>query len=642
MHSSDRKLVALLGAPNSGKTTLFNHLTGLRSQTANYPGNTVDYSLGALSDHFFKQANKSDIDVIDTPGTYSLFPKSMDEQVSVDALFGTTLKLPSLVVAVIDVNQISRHLLMLDQLKESGFPVVVAVTMGDMLAKRDLKFNSSKAQSLIGAPVFEINGQNGAGVDALVDYITGHIVSVNHDIKKPEKWSEEQYRERLARYAAIQDQVIEKIAGGDCCHKQDEVEFVEYRFEKWDRVLLHPVWGLVIFFLVMAGLFTSIFWVASPIMNFIDTLVTQASTWILDRGQNSLLSQFLANALVSGLGAIIIFVPQIAILFFGLTSFEASGYLARAATLIDKPLAKIGLNGRSFIPLLSGFACAIPAMMATRTIASKKERWLTLFIVPLMSCSARLPVYALLLAYLFRNTAAWKAGIAMAGVYFLSLFFGGLVSTLFQRFIKITDNSFFMLELPAYRKPNWSHVFKTARDRTQVFLQKAGPFIFIFSLLIWLGTNFPNYDEQDSQVKLSQSYLGMAGQFFEPVFEPMGADWRVGVGLMSAFAAREVFVSSLAVVLNATDVSTGDESGRLLSAMQQATLPDGTPLFTTASVIGLVLFFMIALQCMSTVAVARREFGNWRDPLIQLVAFNVLAYIIAVSAVQGLRALGIQ
>ncbi|RYZ68462.1 MAG: ferrous iron transporter B, partial [Proteobacteria bacterium] len=377
-------------------------------------------------------------------------------------------------------------------------------------------------------------------------------------------------------------------------------------------------------------------------MDFIDGLFSGMAEKTLALAPTNLFIQFLANGVLASLGAVLVFLPQIFILFMGITLLEDSGYLARSATLIDKPLSLLGMGGRSFVPILSGYACAIPAMMATRTISSRRERWLTLFILPLMSCSARLPVYALLLAFLFHGEASWKAGVALAVIYFASLIVGGIAAFIAGKILKLDDRSFFMMELPVYRKPRATLVLRQALTRTYSYIKRAGPPIFIFAVIIWVGTNFPNHNEEDASVRLNTSYAAQLGKTIEPVFEPMGGDWRTGVGLISAFAAREVFVSSLAVVMQMASDDEATLQEGLISKMQEAKAPSGYPLFTVATVTGLIVFFMIALQCLTTSAVAAKESeGGWKFALMQLAIFNLVAYALAVGIVQGLRAMGI-
>ncbi|MGZ3749185.1 MAG: nucleoside recognition domain-containing protein, partial [Pseudobdellovibrionaceae bacterium] len=317
-----------------------------------------------------------------------------------------------------------------------------------------------------------------------------------------------------------------------------------------------------------------------------------------------------------------------------------TGYLSRAATLIDKPFSLLGMSGRSFVPVLSGFACAVPAMIATRNISSARDRWITNFIVPLLTCSARLPVYALFLAFVFKDQPAWKAGLGMAVLYFASALIGATAAGIINRFLPQGQNAFFMMELPLYRRPRFRVLLRQSLTRTMSYVKRAGPPIFIFAGLMWAATTFPHYNMEDAQQRLEQSYAGRVGHWIEPLVHPMGVDWRVGVGLISAFAAREVFVSSLAVTFNITDENPDSAQQSLLQQMGAAVNSQGEKIFTLASVTGLIIFFMIALQCMSTVAVSAREMGSYKFALTQLVVFNLVAYVLAVGAFQALKALG--
>jgi ferrous iron transport protein B len=394
----------------------------------------------------------------------------------------------------------------------------------------------------------------------------------------------------------------------------------------------------------MGSLFSCIFWLAKPIMEGVDHSLTALAEYILALAPENLFVQFVSGGVIASASAVLVFVPQIFILFTGIILLEDSGYLARSATLVDKPLSLFGLGGRSFVPLLSGYACAVPAMMAARTINSRRERLLTLFMIPLMSCSARLPVYALLLSFLFLGEPAWKGGLALTAIYFVSLLLGGVAVVIVGRFIKATERSFFMMELPVYRRPRILSVLRQAFSRTKSYIFSAGPAIFTFALIVWAATTFPRIDLQNKAERLQSSYAASAGHVIEPVFTPMGGDWRTGVGLMSAFAAREVFVSSLAVLFQVTEVENQQDEeslqSSLLHKMSEAKAPNGRPLFTGTSVLGLVIFFMIAMQCLSTFTVSVRESGSFRFALLQLVSFNIVGYCLSVIVVQGLRALG--
>lgn len=628
-------VVALVGSPNSGKTTLFNWLTGSRFKTVNYPGSTVDYSVGRTHSRYGEA-----ISIMDTPGTYSLEPKSPDEEVTLKAIFDhKDFGSARLIISVVDATLFSRQLYVTKQLLESGFQVVLALTMNDLLSESGLRIDKDLLSKRLGVPVVLIDGRLGGGVSELVEVIRSELARPYAPSAplKPVHWDDERIENEQRKIEAIASQVLISNTASKAQAKLSARE----RTRKWDRVLLHPVAGLLIFFAVMSALFGSIFWLAAPAMDLVDQGFSWLADTVLNTAPENLFAQFLSEGVIASVAAVAVFIPQIFILFVGIILLEDSGYLARAATLIDRPLSVLGLGGRSFVPLLSGYACAVPAMLSARSINSRRERWLTLFIIPLMSCSARLPVYALLLTFVFYDGAALAAGLTLAAIYLGSLVFGAIGVWIAGRFLKLEDHSFFMLELPVYRMPRLKLVIRQALTRTKNYVVRAGPAIFTFALIVWVGTTFPRYDLEDKTERLNSSYAAQLGKYIEPVFEPMGGDWRTGVGLISAFAAREVFVSSLAVLMQVTDEDEDTLQASLIEKMRVAKAPNGMPLFTLSSVIGLILFFMIALQCLSTVIVSAKESGGWRFAIIQLVVFNVVAYALSVSVVQGLRALGI-
>ncbi len=629
-------LIAVVGAPNSGKSTLFTQLTGTQSRPVNYPGSTVDALRG-----FLRKKWKFEAALIDTPGTYSLTPRTIEEEVTYRVLSeGLGKAVSSVVITVVDATQLSRHLLLVRQLQRAGYRPIVALSMTDLMRSAGQDIDVKKLSSILEAPVVRINALTGEGVAELIDQTRVLVESMGaaHSQKisrlsqsQPEDLSHQETEKFLNEAVAISKTVI--------CGDLQSRRQADLRTQRWDRVLLHPFWGLLVFVLVMSSVFSTIFWLSAPMMDLIDGFFAWSAEQVLELAPQAAWSDLVANGILASLGAVLVFLPQIALLFLFMSLLESSGYLARAASLVDKPLSFLGMNGRSFVPLLSGYACAIPAMLAARTIPSRRERWITLFIVPLMSCSARLPVYALLLSFVFRDESAWKPGLALAGLYFGSLWMGSVVAFVSSRFIQVKDKSFFLMELPLYRKPHGPSVIRSVYLRTRAYLLDAGPVIFVFAVLLWAATQFPKDHAQDPEQRLSGSYAAQAGRFLEPIMEPMGGDWRTGTALIAAFAAREVFVSSLAVTLHVSTEEEGLHSG-LLQKMTDAVKADGTPLFTLSSVIGLAIFFMIALQCMATVGVARREFGGWRWAIFQLISFNLLAYGLAVAVVQSMRALG--
>lgn len=621
-----QKVVALVGSPNSGKTTLFNWLTNSKFKTVNYPGATVEYSLADLASQWGRSNEK--ILVMDTPGTYSLLPKSDDELVTQRALYEHPEFGPlQHVIAVVDATQLARHLVLVHQLLEAGFKVTVALTMSDLLKDSGQAVDIVSLSQKLGCPVIPIFGLLGGGIRELVASLSWIEGAQEASSLRPPR-EDRQHQLALLKKSDELAQSVFVVERG-----QKNKLFLQST-EKWDRVLMHPFWGLIVFVATMSLLFTAIFTIAAPFMDGVDASFSWAAEQVAQWGGDTLWADFLGHGVMASFGAVFVFVPQIFILFLLIGFLESTGYLARAATLVDRPLSFFGMSGRSFVPLLSGFACAVPALMATRNISSKRDRFITMMIIPLMTCSARLPVYALLLAFLFKGKPAWQAGLGLTVLYFGAIVVGAVVSQILHRLIKKDQSSFFMMELPLYRRPRLGVVLSQAWTKTFGYIRRAGPPIFIFALLIWTGTTFPNYNADTDQVKLETSYAGQLGQWIEPVFKPMGADWRVGVSLISAFAAREVFASSLAVIFNVTaEDDAGLETG-LLESMAQAHWPDGRPLFTIGSVLALLVFVMIALQCTSTTAMVIRETGRFSGALWQLLAFNLLAYLAAVGIFQ--------
>ncbi len=635
--------VVLLGQPNCGKTTLFNRLTGSHSRTSNYPGATVDFSLGELNQEFEWPAQ-----VVDLPGLASLVPQSPDEEVTVRSLFGGAAHpAPDVAVVVADSTQLSRHLYLALQVRQTGIPMVVAVTMCDLLARRGRVLDPARLEERLGCPVVAIDGRSGTGVKELLDWAREAArTQPDHDRRPLGPLTADAVKASYAETELFEKSCIsvspEAAEQGGATQDHD-VDPVTRRI---DSVLLHPLLGLAAFVLIMGTIFTGIFWAAQPVMDLIDGLFGSLSGLLVDAAPESFLVRLLGDGIVKGAGGVVIFLPQIVILFFCMGLLEDSGYLARAAVLVDRPLSWVGLNGRSFVPLLSGFACAIPGMMAARTIPGRRERLLTLFIMPLMSCSARLPVYALLLAFLTPKDKPWIGGFGLALLYMASVTSGAVISGLVARMLPASSSSSFMLELPVYRIPQFKVIFRSTYLRSKHYLTKAGVPILVIATTLWLICNLPLTDtagldpDLAASRRLESSYAAMGGRALEPLMQPLGLDWRVGVALIGAFGARELFVGSLAIIFHvAGDDDTVQES--LLQTMRTATLPDGSPLFTTASSLGLVVFFIFAMQCLSTAAVARKESGGWTMPLLQIFVFTGMAYLAAWFTVASLRALGV-
>ncbi|MES3039348.1 MAG: ferrous iron transporter B, partial [Bdellovibrionota bacterium] len=446
------KSIALVGSPNSGKTTLYNWLTASSFKTVNYPGATVEYSLGQLANHLHPWYDNT-LQVMDTPGTYSLHPKSADEVVTLKSIYeNPQVGRVEAILVVVDATQMDRHLVLAQQVKETGFPMMIVITMADLLRKKQIELDLESLQAHFQCPIVMFDGIMGAGLKEIVQELKD--LDVRNIPTKPYVWDEAQQEAKIKSMEALATKALQKKPDA-----RERIKQLSLTTEKLDRIFLHPVLGLVIFFLVMFGVFSGLFWIAAPFMDAIDTGFSFLGEQLTANFPEGLLADFLANGLIASLGGVLIFIPQIFILFFLIGALEGSGYLARAATLIDRPFSKSGLSGRSFVPLLSGFACAIPALMATRNIPSQRDRWITNFIIPLMTCSARLPVYALLLTFLFHGQSAWKPGFALALLYMAALFVGAIAALILNKFLPKGTTSLFMMELPIYRRPRWKVLF---------------------------------------------------------------------------------------------------------------------------------------------------------------------------------------
>lgn len=668
-------VITLIGPPNSGKTTIFNILSGKNYKTVNYPGSTVEYYTSRILAKYNIHA-----ELLDSPGLISLIPESVDEQITINSLYHhPTLGTPQLLIATVDASQLSRHLLLPVQLLKSGFNVIIALTMNDILQKRNINISIEKLSEELGCSVVQINGRTKEGVGKLIGTMNSNLNNIkNNGRHKPVRYEQIIKNSGLVDTFLEIEEIINKVLEFQVEDENINLTNANEQLKvhpsilrnngfttdeltlKLDRVLLHKYWGFLIFILVMGFTFTSIFWLAQPLMDLIDELFSWLNNLVLMNFQTGWFSNLVAEGMISGVGSVLVFVPQIIILFVILGVLEDTGYLARGAMLIDKPLSKIGLNGRSFVPMLSGFACAIPAMLAARTIPNKKERLITIFIIPLMSCSARLPVYALLIAYLVPRDKLWLGGFLLAGIYLLgitiSIVFAALLNKFRQKLFKTEDTSTFILELPTYRVPKLSSVIRHTYNSSKEYLLRAGPVILIFSILLWFLVYFPNTNQQvetegltktqisqiEKSERLEGSYASSIGRFIQPIMNPLGMDWRIGVSLISAFAAREVFVSSLALTFKVTTEEEANQN-TLLNSLQSATIEDtGQKLFTTATTFGLIVFFIFALQCVSTIAVSRKETGGWKIPIAQFFVFSALAYTMALVTVNGLRLLGIE
>lgn len=635
-----KTVIALVGKPNCGKTTLYNWLTRSNYKTVNYPGATVEIAVGKLHDRDGKSEN---IEIIDTPGIYSLDPKSSfseDERVTAQILNPETSQYPVDVIGlVLDATQLERQVMIVNSILQMGRPCFVVLTMSDLLKGVNSKIDIQKLSELLAKiPVIEFDGLLGGGLDQLTKLIQSlSSQKPNLNFSKPT--------------LKISKDDVSKLSSGSHDHLKRSLQI--------DQWLLHPIFGYAAFVVIMTFLFSMVYWAAEPFMGYID----QAFAWMIEQSKDvvpGLAGEFIGNGLIGALGGVVIFAPQIFILFLGIGILESTGYLARVAVLINKPLEKIGLGGRSFVPLLSGFACAIPAIMATRNIPSKKEKFLAQMMIPIMTCSARLPVFGLLVGFIFLGGSSFLAGLTMAGLYFLSIVLGaiatGVIDRIYRRVNQLRSKkndvpsfaSQLSLELPMYRRPILKVIVRSAFEKLKAFVKRAGPIIFTLSIVLWGATNFPRTNSLGEVIApeavATSSYAAQLGKAIEPVFHPMGVDWRVGFGLISAFAAREVFVSATALIFN---IQSDDEEAQvegLLNTMKTATFESGSLngrlIFTVASCAGLLVFFIVALQCVSTFGILKQETGSLKIAVSYLILSNMVAYLLAVGVFQILRLLG--
>lgn len=659
--------VAMVGNPNVGKSTLFNTLTGLRQRVANYAGVTVDVHEGHIT------LGEQSVLLLDLPGAYSLRPRSEDEAVVERVLTHTTEDVPPVdgIVVVLDASNLRRNLFLLSEVMDLGRPVIVAINMVDEARRGGAEVPTEILRTLTGLEVIETVAPSGEGVDEL----RAAIGRATAPATRRWSFSDCAHEEQLARASGATTWQRLKALEAETPATRDRVTAARYAWigqvlqgvtgggrarattDKIDRILLHPVLGPVAFLMVMGLVFQAIFSWAGPVMDGIEALFGLL-TASLKAGLPSLvgatLTDLVTDGALAGVGAVVVFLPQIVILFLLLGLLEDTGYMARAAFLVDRPLRAVGLSGRSFIPLLSSFACAIPGVMATRTIPSRFERTLAILAAPLMTCSARLPVYTLLIAAFVPPVAVAGVfnlkGVVMLGLYLSGLSAGVTVAFLVNRARRKQRRGRelpMVVELPPYRLPTARGVFLKLKVRVGDFLKRAGTVIFVVSVVLWVLMAYPKAPEVAGQtaaergaVQLRQSYAGRLGQAIEPAVKPLGYDWKMGVGLVASFAAREVFVSTMGIVYSVGD-EADEESADLRAALQNARDPvTGKRVFTLATVFSLLAFYVFALQCGATVAVVKRETGSWKFAGGQVVAYLALAYVAAFVTYRVVTAMG--
>ena len=658
---SDRtatSVVALVGNPNAGKTTLFNALTGLRGATANFPGTTIELRRGPLSigDRSFL--------LVDLPGLYDFDSASSEEQVTRQFLQeGTqTTPPPCLVVLVLDATNLQRNLFLAGQVLELGIPTVVALNMSDLAERDEIAIDADRLQQRLGCPIVPIAARSARNLDGLRETMIAHIPA---DVESGGVATAERCQLGCEGCGyAERHQWAEQI-GSDVVRSPSNAAGSLARSARIDRWATDPVLGLGLFAIVMLLTFLLIFWLAQFPMGWIDALFGGASEligrWLADGDLKSLLM----HGVIGGMGGMLVFLPQICILFFVLSLLEDSGYLARAALVMDRLMRRVGLPGKAFVPLLSAHACAIPAIMATRVMEDSRDRLLTILIAPLMSCSARVPVYAMVTALLFPNQPL-AAACAFAGAYFLGIVVAFGMASIFRRTLLPGQSPPLILELPNYRLPSLRNAFLLTVDRAWAFVKNAGTVILLISVILWAMATYPKVTEArlsdsdqialaqllqhgtDSEVatwwnraQLEYSFAGRLGHAMQPLFAPLGFDWKVTVGVVTSFAAREVIVSTLAVLYGLSEESVEDGVAALYDRLAASHHPDGSPVFSHAMCWSLLVFYVLAMQCLPTQAVTRRETGGWKWPLFQIAYMTLLAYFGGAAVYQLARWCGV-
>ncbi|MVN92504.1 ferrous iron transport protein B [Mucilaginibacter aquatilis] len=697
--------VALVGNPNTGKSTLFNLLTGLNQKIGNFPGITVDKKTGFSSLPDGRRA-----EIIDLPGTYSLYPKSRDESIVFSVLADKVHETPDLIVVIVDASNLKRNLLLYTQVADLKIPVIVALNMMDMAKKDGITINIDSLSKKLGVPVIPISARRNEGIDKLKEAISYAnkfaLQQQSIDVKTiapqlvdaiaeemqlenpyyalqlahqhehltfltPEQSSRIEELEGIHQFHSQQAQAAETIARYNFINdllydtvKTEQTAQEETLSNRIDKVLTHRVFGFVIFFGILMFIFQAIFAWSSYPMDLIESLFIWMQEGVHKIMPAGPLTDLLADGVVAGLSGVLVFIPQIAILFAFIAILEDTGYMARVTFMMDKVMRKVGLNGKSVVPLIGGFACAVPSIMSTRTIENWKDRMITIMVTPLVACSARLPVYTLLIALVVPNRNVWwifnLQGLALTGMYVLSLVSAVVVAWVMKHILKARERGYFIMELPVYRMPRWNNVLLTMYDRAKTFVIEAGKVIIAVSIILWVlasygpGDNFNQIEKKYSQPqygqkmkpterehaiaseKLESSYAGYLGHVIEPVIKPLGFDWKIGIAIITSFAAREVFVGTMATIYSVDGdpeeiQSVKDKLGTARNA------ETGQLTFTLAVSFSLMMFYAFAMQCASTVATVYRETKSWHWPVIQFVYMTALAYTASFITYQLLK-----
>ncbi len=687
--------IALVGNPNSGKSTLFNLLTGLNQKTGNFPGVTVDKKSGS-----FTTADGRIIRVTDLPGTYSIYPKTLDEQIVQEVFLDQSHpNHPDIAVVVADATNLKRNLLLFTQVKDLGIPCVLVLNMIDIAHQRELKIDLRGLSIDLGVKVIATNSHSGVGVKALKEILSKPLVAskkpfydiqslapdtisqIQQNFNLQENYRAYQYAQQTERLTFLDEAEKEKIREIKSKNQFDNIpaqsqetigryqlisDIIDHNIikpnedqgrsisQRIDKVVTHKVFGYFIFFALLILIFQSIFaWAEGP-MDFIEGGISQFGSWVKSSLPSGVLNDLLTDGIIAGLAGVLVFIPQIAILFAFISLLEESGYMSRAVFLMDKIMRKFGLNGKSVVPLISGMACAIPAIMATRNIDSWKDRLITIFVTPFMSCSARLPVYTILIGLVVPETHVGgifnTQGLVLMGLYLLG-FLAAIFSAIGMKYLlKVKERSYFIMELPDYKLPQWKNVLLTIYMKCRTFTVEAGKVIIAISIILWVlasygsGNQFNNAEEivkaenptlsQDeyeivlNSHLLEHSYAGQFGKAIEPLIRPLGYDWKIGIALITSFAAREVFVGTMSTIYS-IGAEDDDETTIRERLRQEVDPKTGAPMYTMELGFSLMVFYAFAMQCMSTLAIVYRETKGWKWPMLQMTYMTAVAYLSA-------------
>jgi ferrous iron transport protein B len=694
--------VALIGNPNTGKTSVFNALTGLNQKVGNYPGITVDKKEGIC-----KLSRGVKAHILDLPGTYSLNASSIDENVVIELLLNQKDKdFPDVAVVVADVENLKRNLVLFSQIKDLKIPTILVVNMSDVMVRKGIALDIAELETQLNTKIALVSTRKGTGLQELKTLIEGYKTLPKKQCLDARSIDVD-YFERLEKAFPNQEVyklwlvVTQDVNFGKLARKELDVSKFQtkstselkrlqqkeaikrYQFingvlkksqvidrskakdlrSKLDRILTHKVWGYVIFLAILMTIFQAIYdWASFP-MDLIDTSFASLAEWVKNSFPNGgMLTELLAEGVVTGIGGVVIFIPQIAFLFLFISILEESGYMSRVVFLMDRIMRRFGISGKSVVPLISGTACAIPAVMATRNIENWKERLITILVVPFTTCAARLPVYLIIIALIIPEGTF--LGFSYQALTLMSLYLIGFGMAIFSAYIldrvmKKERKSFFVVEMPNYKLPLLKNVLITVIEKTKTFVLEAGKIILAISIILWVmasfgpGEKFNNaesivtqnnidipkgeLDDKIAAYRLEHSYIGIVGKTIEPVIRPLGYDWKIGIGLVASFAAREVFVGTLATIYSVGSASEDESIDTIKTKMANERYSDGRKVFTLASGISLLLFYAFAMQCMSTLAIVKRETKSWKWPMVQLVGMSIIAYIFALIAFQILN-----